>query len=146
MLAAVCFGPVPASAGCQLKLKPKQAQPTRCQGTGSAGKEERKESGWPQGPGGLALQNAACSGTYGLLTCSETGSGMFFVVPFGAPLPSKPQPLVLQSKNKCPSPGVQLSLMIKGYFLIRQQKVLLFKLQCCVTVCTVRSSWVRSPY
>lgn len=52
------LGPVPASAGCQLKLKPKQALPERCQGTGSAGKEG--EETWLGG--GLAPESqGACA-------------------------------------------------------------------------------------
>lgn len=50
------------------------------------------------GTQGFVLQNAACSGLFALLVGSETGSGMGFVMPPEAPLPSKRQPLLLQEQ------------------------------------------------
>lgn len=67
---------------------------------------------WPWGCRGLVLQNAACSGMCGLPVGSETGGGVFFVVPGEVPLPSKRQPLVLPSRNKRPSPGAQLGVLL----------------------------------
>lgn len=53
------LGLIPASTRCQLKPKPKQAQPEQCQGTGSVGKGGGGEEMWL---GGLTLRTqGACA-------------------------------------------------------------------------------------
>lgn len=84
-----------AAAGCQLKLKPNQAQPELCQGTRSAGEERGKKRGWGAALGTQGL----CCCLPGGVTCWGLGAwcGDVFEVPVGVPLPSKCQPSVLQS-------------------------------------------------
>lgn len=55
------LGPISASTGCQLKLKPKQAQPEQCQGMGSAGKERGRNLAGGAGPGEQGACASKCS-------------------------------------------------------------------------------------
>lgn len=70
------LGPIPASAGCQLKLKPKQAQPEQCQGTGSAGKEGGRNLAGGAGPG----EQGACAAKCCLLWHIRIAGGLRLVL------------------------------------------------------------------
>lgn len=97
-------------AGCQLKLKPNQAQPELCQGMGSAGEERGKKRGWGAAPGTQGLccclpRGVTCRGLR--VWCGDAFCG----ASWGA---SARQVSALGAAvwNDCPSPGTQLGFLL----------------------------------